>query len=358
MVCIWGMGDCGDDTVTKLEITNSIKAYVKNQNETINKIINDTMNSVVTDVVNNSSARTLIDNNSANSFFGGDIILSGDTIFTLDQKTDLAAEIYVINKLVSETASMAELQTSIVAKLQDKMENDAAIKAAIDSINKISEKTSAVNGPETMLRDLAQSLTAPLTAAADSSNDEKAFRNFLETSNEQINKSSTEIGTIVKNIVENNISTNSESFMDIKVSASNTIEIRNMVLKDRAVVRLNQSATLKNFTKATNELQIGTKITNQMLSSNSIEAVIEKFNKLEADLKLESENESKKEKSEKSALAAIVDSIMENLQKILIIIAICVVVIILAFGIPTVLKMFSKKPASISLKPPSLPPQV
>jgi hypothetical protein len=350
-ICIFGQGDCGKDTVTKLEVSNSMKAYVENSNETINKIINETMNSVVTDIVTTSKAITLIDNNSANSFFAGEIVASGNTVVNLNQSAKLVAEIYTINKLVSDTESMADLQTKIMTKLQDKMENDANVKAAVDQINSINEKISVTKGPETMVTDFVNAMTAPFSKAKEETKDEKIFRTFIETVNKQSNRSEAEIRNIVKNIVENNIKTDSESLIDISLNASNDIEIRSIRLKDYAVVNLNQKATLENFTKALSEMNIGTKLVNATLSSNSVEAIIEKFNKLSEELDIESKNTIVKLNEEKSGLVSIMESFMENIKNIIIIVAICVVVAVIALvGIPVILKMFNGKS---SAKPPS-----
>ncbi len=354
--------NCGNKSVSKVDISNKINEAITNSNKVINDIVNETINSVSTELVNDVSSDITVDVGSYNEEDLGDINVNGGK-FTSTQMAQVDSKSIAMEQIASNQQSITELTNRLITNLQNNVSSDTNLKTAMDTLNQIKQMTENDGGPEKMVDTVFNALQKTIAGGGDSDTQEKNFKNEIGIKVENDNDVENRMKNIISTAINGKIS--SQTFGNVKIgsAASNKIVARsvNVSIKDgvSGSVDINQEATLDNFTQAIETLNLGSGISNKIIDTDTTKLINDALNKVISDAKLHGINKEDIIDIEKSGIMDFLNNLNPlNLFKNLglygtIIIVVIIIAVIGFVFLVFVLPKISHK--GVALPPPYTP---
>jgi hypothetical protein len=314
----------------KVNITNSINLEIANLTQNITDIMTKTINDTTMSMIN-ESATVISGGASAMNQITGDVWNFTDSAsLIINQEANVDALITATVNLVSDQSAMTELSNKLTQDLKAATTNDNALTAAMEAVNKIADAQKTAGGPEALVDSIMDGLTDTMTQFSQkpSSEQETTIRNMIDQkiSNTTVNQNN------ISNTIENHMSTalknvNSQT-CDLKSSAINDLNVKEINMAKNTKVTVGQVATVKTaltcVISSVNVAGLVGKVVNDM--GTKTDNTTSNTNKAGGDVTAENTNTKTVEKS--SAIMESVDNATNSFMIVSIVIAIVIFLIV------------------------------
>jgi hypothetical protein len=361
MVCFLGIGDCGSKTVTKLDITNQVETAITNSNKVINDVVNDTINNVSTELTNNVSSTISIDTGSYNNFTVDTLDVEASTA-NIQQTAQTDAQSIAAQQIASNQQSIDDLTNSIISSLQNKVTNNNDLNLAMQTLSQLNNISKNAGGPEHIVDSIMDALQKTLSGG-DSTDDETTFKNLIGVTDINQNDFESSMKNIISTSVSGKITSNTFGNMNLDSSSSNKITVRNLTVKDKDGIEghfnLSQDASLDSFEQAIISLQLGSGISNKILTDTSISALTDALNATKEEAKNDSNTIVVNKNIQGSAIMDFLNNLnplnlLKSLGTYAVIVIVIIIILVAIFFIFFILPhMFKKSSTSSAVSAPS-----
>lgn len=300
-----------DSKKTKTIVETKLNMEINNTTTNINKVLQETINETVTNVVTENASKVKVSTAASNKMQFDSINASGDSDVDLSQDAKVQATSKAIITLVQSSQQMASLASQMGTDLQNKLQNDSSMKAALQAATALKNEVSNAGGPEAMVGKIMDTLGG-MGKKTDEQKETEIRNSFnLKISNTTVNQN--EITNKVKNHVENNMKKVNSQSCDLQTSGDNIMSFGSINASGRGKVKLTQSLLINAFSDCIINAMDTTALTQDITGLTGTKTSSDTTNKSSAGGEMKTDTKVEDKKEEKSA---IMDSVNNLVNKI------------------------------------------
>jgi hypothetical protein len=303
----------------KTMIKNELSTEINNKTKNISTLVNNSVTNIMQSIKQTAEAEVTATTNILNTSNISGLVLRGPgSKITLNQDAVAKIENTAIIKIISDAAELQKMGNNIADNIKSNLQNNQGAKQDLESLSKIGEFSKKNGGPEGMLDTLAQTvggMVASLTnigGSTSSLNDTQIINSIKTTINNE---------TINENNISNSINTSISSMMEQMAKAKcnfntdgkNELNISNAEVTDGAVYTQSQSLNLANFNNCIIDLNLGSKISNDLTNGFKTDISNAQTNDQSSDQKAKTSSEIIKETVQESSIMKSIDNVVNNL---------------------------------------------
>jgi hypothetical protein len=299
------MGQKNKDQIKK-QITTEITSQIEIDTKNITKIADDSITKVTAEMIVKTAGSINTNTNNTNEFnFNNSEMGEGGTM-DITQDSKVSATINAINKIVTNSESMANLISDIMKEVKSKIEADVKAEQSAKNLAAIKDTEKTDGGIEGIVTDLTNMAADMINAGGTTEViSETEIRTKLK--NEFKSRTTTEVD------LSHKIDAAIKSVMDLQTSGTcvlntssgNKININNTSIGKNLKFKHTQTNTNNTITECLNDLNIGTKLTNELKGSASEKIGAENKLTQTASQKGDSEGKDDKDKQTTSSLSKV-----------------------------------------------------
>jgi hypothetical protein len=255
------MGGKESKDIQRNDVENSIKTTIKNDTENLSKQYNEIVSKISTSLVNSNKGGVMNQSECTNL-----INLSGTTIkdskLKLNQACKVDATTRSIMNIISSQSNLSDFANKISSQVQQNTENSTALKAKLDSVNKLSNATSTQEGLESTITKCLDSVTSILKPGEKVDNETiNTVKNSIEMNMENKTVNSTDVTNINKQISDNLSKNLTDLSCKSVTNASNSI-----LAIGSDISKSDLDFTQSNLVSAFNDCIVSTAATSEVLN--------------------------------------------------------------------------------------------
>ena len=307
----------------KTMIKNELSTEINNKTKNISTLVNNSVTNIMQSIKQSAEAEVTATTNLGNITNISGLVLRGPgSKITLNQDAVAKIENTAIIKIISDASELQKMGNNIADNIKSNLQNNQGAKQDLESLSKIGEFSKKNGGPEGMLDTLAQTVSgmvASLTnigGSTSSLNDTQIINSIKTTINNE---------TINENNISNSINTSISSMMEQMAKAKcnfntdgkNELNISNAEVTDGAVYTQSQSLNLANFNNCIIDLNLGSKISNDLTNGFKTDISNTQTNDQSSDQKAKTSSEIIKETVQESSIMKSIDNLVNTIPGLL-----------------------------------------
>ena len=309
------MGGKTTSEVKKM-IKNELSMEINNKTKNISNIVNSSVNNIMQSIKQSAEAEVTATTNISNTSNISGLVLRGPgSKITLNQDAVAKIENTAIIKIISDASELQKMGNNIAGDLKSNLQNNQGGKQDLESLSKIGEFSKKNGGPEGMIDTLAKTIGGMVTSLTGGSTSTMSDTQIISSIKTTINNE-----TINENNINNSISTSISSAMEQMAKAKcnfntdgkNELNISNAEVTDGAQYTQSQSLNIANFNNCIIDLNLGSKIANDLTNGFKTDISNAQTNTQTSDQKAQITNEIVKEDIQESSIMKSVDNLIKT----------------------------------------------
>lgn len=306
----------GDKTKIKQMIQTELSFKISQTQETLNNIVNETMTNLSTSMVNQTAAQIEQATTASNTASLGTLIATDGAQISIEQQAKMQAVNDAIVKILSDSSALADLGSKTAQEVQAKLQQDAGLKGALETVAKASESSKEGGGPEGMLNklaDTASGIFGSLTGSKSEKDIETEIRQKISMEIENRTLTQTNIVDKTATTITTEIKNSSEGSCRSLNSANNLLELEKAIASGQgSKINIFQLATVDAFNKCLVDLNIGGKIMNQIADESLLKLANDTTQTAKAEAEAKASAEQSKEQVQESGIMKSVDNVVDT----------------------------------------------
>jgi hypothetical protein len=310
-----------DESEVKTIIRNQINVEIENSTKQITNVINETSQEVVNKMTQEIASSVTQKTGASNTIAADTIAAIGPgSTLTIEQQAEVEAKNNALIQILSSADSMTKMANQMTAAVQDKITQTAAAKQSMDTVAKIGELQKTGGGPEGMVDSIAGMVGGMMKSATGSSSSSKStteITNEIKTKLINSTEITNNVSSIVKNKIENAINQKTSATCNFDTTATNTINVKDILAAGGGTISLKQKVSVKAFNDCIQKLSIGTKIVEDLASTYTVEKKSDTTQKAESVSELKSESAITKTTIQESAIMSTIDNLISGITGVM-----------------------------------------
>ena len=338
------MGLYGEDRQTTTTIVkNKVSMRISISNQNIIKSINQVTNDVSTNIDQIVKATTSNNTTASNTSITRAGEISG--IINVDQNATANAKNSSAQKVVTDAAAFQQFTTSLQGQLTNKLANDAKMKQDADILNTFKEKSEKQEGIFSVVNKIVDGISGIFKQGGSTTEMNTVAETIFNQEMTINNLNSAELSNIITNVVKTNLTQTAVASCMSNTTATNLDVIEAGKINPDAIINKKQVASASALNSCIQDLNLGSKVSTELVGKTNFEALQEIDSKASADQKASAKNEFTKETKVTDALADVFSSLFGALGMILPIIVLAVVGVGIIVFLVVILPMLKGSPS-------------
>ena len=300
----------------KTMIKNELSMEINNKTKNISNIVNSSVNNIIQSIKQSAEAEVTATTNINNTSNISGVVLRGpNSKINLNQDAVAKIENIAIIKIISDASELQKMGNDIVGDLKSNLQNNQGGKQDLESLSKIGEFSKKSGGPEGMLDTLAKTIGGMVTSLTGGSTSTMSDTEIINSIKTTINNE-----TINENNINNSISTSISSAMEqmakakcnFNIDGKNELNISNLEVTDGAEYNQSQSLNIINFNNCIIDLNLGSKIANDLTNGFKTDISNAQTNDQTTDQKAKTTSDIIKVDEQESSIMKSVDNLIKT----------------------------------------------
>jgi len=299
------MGQEDKDTIRK-KITTEITSQIEIDTKNITKITDESVTNVTAEMIINTSGKVNTNTNNTNEFNFNNSEMEEGSTFDFTQDSKVTAVNNAVNKIASSSESMSALISNIMSEVKSKIDADIKAEQSAKNLASIKETEKKDGGIEGIVTDLTNMAADMINAGGKTETvSETEIRTVLKNAFKSMTTTEVDlkhkIDAAIKSVME--LQTKGECVFN--TTGGNKANINNILLRKNTKFKTGQTSTTNLITDCLNDLNIGSKITNELTGGIEEKLGIATALKQTASQKADSEGKDDKDKQTTSSLSKV-----------------------------------------------------
>ena len=305
-----------DTTVVRNTVKNKINIEIENVSKSLTSIVNETSNKVVNEMTQKMSAAIKQKTGGANTIAADSLVAVGEgSSVDIDQQAEVEAKNQALIQILQSGEAMNELANQMISKFNEKIDQDAAAKASMDTVNSLKEKEKKGGGPEGLVDSvvgMVKDVTKSLTGGSSSSINETSIENEIRQKMRQESVVENYVKNSVANEIRTTINQETAATCEFDTNATNIINVKDILAAQGAKIKVKQRVSVKAFNDCIIKLDIGAKAVSALVTRYDVLGETDRKQVAKTESALKSESAISKETIQESAIMSSVDNIVNK----------------------------------------------
>jgi len=305
-----------DETVVRNTIKNKINIEIENVTKSVTSVVNETSNEVVNEMTQKIAATIKQKTSASNSLEADSLIAVGPgSTVNIDQQAEVEAKNQALIQILQSGDAMNDLANNMITKFNEKIDQDAAAKASMDTVNALKEKEKKGGGPEGLVDTVAgmvKDVTKSLTGGSSSSVNETTIENEVRQKMKQESITENYVKNSVANKIKTSINQDTKATCQFDTNANNTIRAKDILADKGGNINVKQKVSVRAFNDCVIKLDIGAKAVSALVTRYDVKGETDRKQVAKSEGALKSESTISKETIQESAIMSSVDNLVNK----------------------------------------------
>lgn len=309
-----------DETVVRNTVKNKINIEIENVTKSLTSVINETSNEVVNEMTQKIAASIKQKTSASNTLAADSLVAVGaGSSVNIEQQAEVEAKNQALIQIMQSGDAMNDLANNMISKFNEKIDQDAAAKASMNTVNALKEKETKGGGPEGLVDSvvgMVKDVTKSLTGGSSSSTTETTIENEVRQKLKQESITENYVKNSVANKIKTSINQDTAATCEFDTNATNTINVKDILAAGGGNINVKQKVSVKAFNDCVVKLDIGAKAVSALVTRYDVLGETDKKQVAKAEGELKSESTISKETIQESAIMSSVDNLVNKVGSI------------------------------------------